>query len=253
MNIAIIEDEQLTAEDLAGLIGSIDNDIRVVALLDSVKNATAFLQQAPAVDLIFSDIQLGDGLSFEIFRTVPIHAPVIFCTAYDEYALDAIKSNGIEYILKPYTGQGIDEAIGRYRRLKDHFSAGPDYEKIIQAITGHKTPDKKASSILVYHRDKILPVGLNEAAVFYIDNELTHVQCFDNRDFVLNQSLDELEELCGSTFFRINRQHLVNRRAIQDANHIRHRKYIVNLSVRFKETLVVSKNRTANFLAWLIK
>ncbi len=253
MNIAIIEDEQLTAEDLAGLIGSIDKDIRVVALLDSVKNATAFLQQAPAIDLIFSDIQLGDGLSFEIFRKIPVHAPVIFCTAYDEYALDAIKSNGIEYILKPYTGQCIGEAIEKYCRLKDHFSDEPDYEKIIQAITGHKTADRKASSILVYHRDKILPVGLNEAAVFYIDNELTHVQCFDNRDFVLNQSLDELEALCGSMFFRINRQHLVNRRAIQDANHIQHRKYIVNLSVRFKETLVVSKNRTGNFLEWLIK
>lgn len=254
MNIAIIEDEQLTAEDLAELIGSIDKDIRVIALLDSVKNATAFLRQAPAVDLIFSDIQLGDGLSFEIFRTIPIQAPVIFCTAYDEYALDAIKSNGIEYILKPYTEQSIRIAIDKFRRLKEHFKTGePDYGKIIQAITGHKTAERKAGSILVYHRDRVLPVNLDEAAIFYIDNELTHLQCFDNRDFVLNQSLDELEELCGISFFRINRQHLVNRRAIQDASHIQHRKYIVNLSVRFKETLVVSKNRTSNFLEWLIK
>jgi two-component system response regulator LytT len=254
MNIAIIEDEQLTAEDLAELIGSIDKDIRVIALLDSVKNSTAFLRQAPAVDLIFSDIQLGDGLSFEIFRTIPIQAPVIFCTAYDEYALDAIKSNGIEYILKPYTEQSIRIAIDKFRRLKAHFKTGePDYGKIIQAITGHKTTERKAGSILVYHRDRVLPVNLDEAAIFYIDNELTHLQCFDNRDFVLNQSLDELEELCGISFFRINRQHLVNRRAIQDASHIQHRKYIVNLSVRFKETLVVSKNRTSNFLEWLIK
>jgi two-component system response regulator LytT len=254
MNIAIIEDEQLTAEDLAELIGSIDKDIRVIALLDSVKNATAFLRQAPAVDLIFSDIQLGDGLSFEIFRTIPIQAPVIFCTAYDEYALDAIKSNGIEYILKPYTEQSIRIAIDKFRRLKEHFKTGePDYGKIIQAITGHKTAERKAGSILVYHRDRVLPVNLDEAAIFYIDNELTHLQCFDNRDFVLNQSLEELEELCGISFFRINRQHLVNRRAIQDASHIQHRKYIVNLSVRFKETLVVSKNRTSNFLEWLIK
>jgi DNA-binding LytR/AlgR family response regulator len=254
MNIAIIEDEQLTAEDLAELVVRIDKDISVIALLDSVKNATTFLQQAPAIDLIFSDIQLGDGLSFEIFRKIPHHAPVIFCTAYDEYALDAIKSNGIEYILKPYTEQSIRTAIDKYRRLKDHFiSDEPDYEKIIQAITGHKTSERKARSILVYHRDKVLPVSLDDAAIFYIDNELTHLQCFDNRDFILNQSLDELEELCGISFFRINRQHLVNRRAIQDASHIQHRKYIVNLSVRFKETLVVSKNRTGNFLEWLIK
>lgn len=254
MNIAIIEDEQLTAEDLAELIGRIDKDIKVITLLDSVKNATAFLQQGPPVDLILSDIQLGDGLSFEVFRTVQIHAPVIFCTAYDEYALEAIKNNGIEYVLKPYNEQSIRSAIDKYRRLKDHFVSGePDYEKIIQVITGHKAAVKKASSILVYHRDKILPVSLDEAAVFYIDNELTHLQCFDNRDFILNQSLDELEELCGISFFRINRQHLVNRRAIQDANHIQHRKYIVNLSVRFKETLVVSKNRTSHFLEWLIK
>jgi DNA-binding LytR/AlgR family response regulator len=254
MNLVIIEDELLTSEDLAGMIVGIDKNIRIVAVLDSVKNATAFLQQGPPVDLILSDIQLGDGLSFEIFRVAQVQAPVIFCTAYDEYALEAIRNNGIEYVLKPYTEQAIRVAIDKYRRLKDHFvPREPDYEKIIQAVTGHTSFERKPNSILVYQRDKVLPIGLDEVALFYIHNELTHLQCFDNRNFVMNQSLDELEQLCGISFFRINRQYLVNRRAILDANHIQHRKYIVNISIPFKEALVVGKNRISNFLNWLVQ
>lgn len=252
MNIVIIEDELLTSEDLAELLVRINNNTNVVAILDSVKNATAFLQQAPPVDLILSDIQLGDGLSFEIFKTVSMRVPVIFCTAYDEYALEAFRSNGIDYVLKPYTEQSIRASIDKYRRLKDHFvPKEQDYEKILQAITGYTTSKRKTNSILVHHRDKVLPIGLEQAAFFYIHNELTCLKCFDNRNFIIDQSLDELEELCGTAFFRINRQYLLNRLAILDASHIQHRKYIVNLSIPFKDALVVSKNRVRDFLEWL--
>src|SRR5882762_11416091 len=102
MNIVIIEDEILTAEDLADIIGQIDKDIRITAVLNSVEASIRYFSEPRSTDLVFSDIQLGDGLSFEIFRSVRIGAPIIFCTAYDEYALQAIRSNGIEYILKPF-------------------------------------------------------------------------------------------------------------------------------------------------------
>ena len=252
MNIAIIEDELLTLEDLAEMIGNLGKDIHIVAVLDSVKSAIEFFRQGEPVDLVFSDIQLGDGLSFEVFRSTPVAAPIVFCTAYDEYALEAIRSNGIEYILKPYTQEAISLAIEKYRRLKQHFiPRQPDFEMLIRAVTGDKAMQKRAGSILVYHRDKVLPVGLEEVALFYVDNDLTHLHGFSGANYVVNQPLEELEQLAGDLFFRINRQYLVNRRAVKDAHHYQHRKYVVNLSIHFKEVLVVSKNRTTPFLQWL--
>jgi two-component system response regulator LytT len=236
------------------MIGNLGPDIRIVAVLDSVKKAIDFFRRCETVDLVFADIQLGDGLSFEIFRSARVGAPIIFCTAYDEYALEAIQSNGIEYILKPFTREDIAAAIDKYQRLKRHFVPREiDYDKIIQAITGDKPVPEKLQSILVYHRDKVIPVAIGQVALFYIHNDLTHLHCLDGRSFIVNQSLDELEELIGSAFFRVNRQYLVSRGAIKDANHYMPRKYVVNLSIHFKEALVVSKNRTADFLEWLTR
>jgi two-component system, LytTR family, response regulator LytT len=253
MNIVIIEDEVLTAEDLTEIIQSIWKEVHISAVLHSVRDAIHYFLDGPAVDLVFSDIQLGDGLSFEIFRAVRIDAPVIFCTAYDEYALEAIRSNGIEYILKPFTAETVGKAFAKYTQLKKHFiPAEVDYEKLIRSMTGERQEDK-IGSILVYHRDKILPIGLDEIAIFYIDGELTRLHCFNGRTYPVNQSLDELEAMSGANFFRVNRQYVVNRRAVLDANHYPPRKYTVNLSIPFKEVLVVSKNRTTDFLQWLTR
>src|SRR5258708_17217079 len=149
MNIVIIEDELMTAEDLAEIIGGLGNDIQLSAILHSVKDSIDYFRERPPTDLVFSDIQLGDGLSFEIFRTVPIRVPIIFCTAYDEYALEAIRSNGIEYILKPFTAETVIRAIDKYHQLKKLFMpVDLDYEKLIRSITGSERPAKQPSSIL---------------------------------------------------------------------------------------------------------
>jgi len=254
MNIVIIEDELLMAEDLTEIISRIGSGIRIAAVLNSVKEAIDFFKKELPVDLIFSDIQLGDGLSFEIFRTGPVKAPIIFCTAYDEYALDAIRNNGIEYILKPFTAESIVRAIDKYHRLKKHFvPLEIDYEKIIRAVTGNESAGIRTSSVLVYHRDKIVPIGLDEVAIFYIDQDLVHLHCFNGKTHIVNQTMDELEQLSKGVFFRVNRQYLVNRRAVIDAHHYQHRKYVVNLSVHFRETLIVSKNRASDFLQWLTR
>jgi two-component system response regulator LytT len=253
MNIVIIEDEVLTAEDLTEIVESIGKEVHISAILHSVRDAIHFFLDGPTVDLVFSDIQLGDVLSFEIFRAVRIQAPVIFCTAYDEYALEAIRSNGIEYILKPFTAETVGKAFAKYAQLKKHFiPAEIDYEKLIRSMTGEKAQDQ-VGSVLVYHRDKVLPISLDEIALFHIDGELTRLHCFNGKTYPVNQSLDELEGLSIANFFRVNRQYVVNRRAILDANHYPPRKFVINLSIPFKETLVVSKNRTSDFLQWLTR
>src|SRR5882672_3493414 len=182
MNIVIIEDELLTAEDMAEIINGMKADITISATLHSVKDAVSFFKEKPKVDLIFSDIQLGDGLSLEIFQSVEIKAPIIFCTAYDEYALEAIKSNGIEYILKPFTKETIVNAINKYQRLKKHFApASTDYEKLIQTITQSTGSKNEHRSILVYYKDKVLPIALNDIALFQIDGEVNRLLCFDGK------------------------------------------------------------------------
>lgn len=251
MNVVIIEDEILSGEDLADMIGQMKEDITILAMLRSVKESIAYLKGRTDVDLIFSDIQLGDGLSFEIFRSIGIEAPIIFCTAFNEYAVEAFKTNSIDYILKPFDSNAVAAAINKYYQLKKHFSpTAIDYDSLFRILAGSR---KELSSVLVYYKDKILPVNLDEIALFYIDKEITHLLCFNRKSYVVDQPLDQLEKSCGDEFFRVNRQYLVNRRAVTDATHYFPRKYVVNITLDFKEAIVVSKNRTSAFLQWLVK
>jgi len=251
MRVVIIEDEVLTAEDLKESIQQLDNTVEVVAVLKSVKEAVTYFQQNDMPDLIFSDIQLGDGESFDIYRTVEVSAPVIFCTAYDEYALQAFKTNGIEYILKPFTNASIADAIRKYNNLRRQFSGAVidnPANTIAEAVQQH-TP--KPAAILVYYKDKIVPVRLESIVLFYIEKETLYLMTFDRQHYYVKKSLEDAEQLCGNDFFRVNRQFLVNRKAIKDASHYVARKLSVNLSVPFKEVITISKEKAPQFLAWL--
>ena len=251
MRVVIIEDEELTAEDLRESIQQLDDTVQVVAVLKSVKESVAWFQSNDMPDLIFSDIQLGDGESFDIYRMVEVTAPVIFCTAFDEYALQAFKTNGIEYILKPFTNASIADAIRKYNNLRRQFTGsgtGSSANAIAGTVQQH-TPQPAA--ILVYYKDKIVPVRVENIVLFYIEKEVLCLMTFDKQHYYLKKSLEEAEQLCGDDFFRVNRQFLVNRKAIKDASHYVSRKLSVNLSVPFKEVITISKEKAPQFLAWL--
>jgi len=236
MRIAIIEDEQHTARDLAACIKKAEPAAEVVAVLSSIQEANAFFDEAPKLDLIFSDIQLGDGLSFTIFDQSANRTPVIFCTAYDEYALHAFKTTGIDYILKPFTTKTIAASLAKYKDLKDRFST---------------TTMPEQRSILVYHKDKIMPVRLNDIALFYLKHELTHLVTFDEKQYFLNHSLEELEKLAAGQFYRANRQSLINRTAVRDVSQYFGRKLLINLTIAFPEKITVGKVKASTFLSWL--
>jgi DNA-binding LytR/AlgR family response regulator len=253
MNIVIIEDEGLVADDLELNIRKLmDGPVNIVQI-KSVKEGLAYFKTADAPDLIFSDIQLGDGLSFEIFVAGLLSVPVIFCTAYDAYALDAFKANGIDYILKPFTSKTLNDALQKYGRLKQLFSTDqtPQYEALIQMLAGKDT--QRAASVLVYHQDKIIPVNLDDIAMFYLANEITHLLTFSGKTFYPNKNLDELERISGNYFFRANRQYLVCRKAITDVSNFFSRKLSINLNVPFGEKVIVSKGKAPQFLSWLAK
>jgi two-component system response regulator LytT len=250
MRILIIEDEKLTATNLAETILAVAPDARIVACLFSVQSAVSWFQENEQPDLIFSDVQLGDGLCFEIFKTITNHAPVIFCTAYDEYALKAFDANGIDYILKPFDKKTIEEAFQKYYKLKDTFTGNiPNLDNIIQLIENKKKHTQ--SSVLVYKQDKIIPVRFEDIAIFYIDNEITHLITFDHKAFTINKTMEKLEEILPDDFFRVNRQFLINHKAIKEASQYFSRKLSLTLTVPFMEKITVSKNKVPDFLSWL--
>ncbi|TVQ11925.1 MAG: DNA-binding response regulator [Bacteroidetes bacterium] len=251
MRIVIIEDEEITASDLAASIRKAEPMAEIVAVLSSVKESVTFFQQNKTpLDLIFSDIQLGDGLSFEIFKKTPVTTPIIFCTAYDEYALNAFKVNSIHYMLKPFSSKTVGEALAKFKELKANLSQdSAQYGAILELLNNRQSK----SSVLVYQNDKILPIRIEEIALFYIDTGVTYLLTFDQKTYSINNTLDVLEQMTSSNFYRVNRQFLVNRKAIKDTSYYFSRKLAVNLSVPFEERITISKEKATDFLNWLVQ
>lgn len=237
MKIVIIEDEPLTATDLAACIIAAEPGAEIVANLASVGEAKTWFGRNAAPDVIFSDIQLGDGKSFEVFDRLRKWVPVIFCTAYDDYALEAFQAAGIDYILKPFTQETVKAALEKYKALK-----GTPRPPAAAAT---------ATAILVHHKEKILPIKLEQIALFHLEKELVRLLAFDGKTFVVNKSLEELEGLAGPPFFRANRQFLVNRTAIKDVSQYFSRKLLVNLTLPFEEKITVGRIKAPAFLDWL--
>jgi len=217
MKVVIIEDEQHTASDLAACIKKADPSAEIVASLSSVREATAFFSEGNDPDLIFSDIQLGDGLSFSVFDLTKNSIPVIFCTAYDEYALNAFKSAGIDYILKPFTSKSIAASLAKYKELKERLTRNSlSYGNFGELFQRGKKNEPK--SVLVYHKEKITPVRIEDIALFYLQHDLTQLMTLDRQHYFINHTMEELEKMTAGDFYRANRQYLVN------LNHIK--KYV---------------------------
>lgn len=250
MNIVIIEDEDFTANDLADTLLKTEPEAKIIAILSSVKSAIEYFSTHEEPDLIFSDIQLGDGLSFEIFREIKIEVPVVFCTAFDEYALNAFKANGIDYVLKPFSEKDIHEALRKFKTISHKVKVEDEhYNTLVESLINRTTP--KMMSILVHFKDRILPIRIENIALFYIENEIVYLITLDNRKYSVNKTLDELTQLCGNNFFRTNRQYLINRKSIVDASQYFNRKLSVNVSVPVVDKVTVSKTKATQFLIWL--
>jgi DNA-binding LytR/AlgR family response regulator len=270
MKIVIIEDEVKTARALAALIVSVEPGAEIVASLQSVREAvdwfsgeasrvsgrpaTAALPPAaalpPTPDLVFMDIQLADGLCFDIFRETTVHAPVVFCTAYDEYAIEAFKANGIDYILKPFSGSMLSAAFQKVKGFRNHFreERQGEFRHLLQPLI---TPQGK-NSFLVFKDGRYSVVATDDIAFFYIKGELPVLYTFDNKEYFVNQSLDTLESMLPSgKFFRATRQYLVHFSAVKEIEHYFSRKLLVHLRVSTPEKLIVSKDKSVAFLHWL--
>lgn len=250
MNIIIIEDELKTAKSLENIILTLRPEARITGQYQSVERSVAALANDPQPDLIFMDIQLADGLSFEIFKAVKITAPVVFCTAFDEYSLEAFKRNGVDYVLKPFSKDDIARALDKVDELKNFFQQKvlPDLGDLLSKLG---SPAGK-TTFLVFKNQKYATIQTDDIAFFHIRNDSTSIMCFDQQEFAINQSLDQVAgSVSAKQFFRVNRQFLVNFKAIKEVEHYFLRKLYVKLVIPTPDKLLINKEKSHSFLTWM--
>ncbi len=251
MKVVLVEDELTASDHLTYLLNALDTDIEVVAVLDTVKSCIAYFSKPTDAALVFMDIHLGDGLSFEIFDHVTVSIPIIFTTAYDEYALKAFTVNSIDYILKPVHQEELAKALEKFRNLTNAQTLSKtDVTEVMRLLKGQQKTYK--SNYLIAHRDELIPVKTEEIAYFYIDTGIVKVVTLQNKVFAMDKKLEDLEqELDPSVFDRANRQFIVNRNAIVKIKQYFGGKLIVNVNPPSAERIVVSKAKATPFKNWV--
>ncbi len=247
--VLIIEDEAKAARELAGIIKNIDDDVNVLAMLDSVEQSVQWLSSNKQPDLIFSDIQLADGLCFDIYDQINVQSPIIFCTAFDEFLLNAFDTNAVSYLLKPITREKVERALDKFHALKSVFRN--EENKRISGLLQHLKHNYR-TALLVHQKEKIIPVPVKDIAFFYLDRTIVNITTIHNQKFHLSSTLEDIEKMLDpSMFCRVNRQFIVNRSAIANAERFFARKLVARLTVDTPETIIVSKAKASEFLQWL--
>jgi len=250
MKALIIEDEKAAVRNLKALLCDEAPDIEIIAVLDSITESVEWFRANPMPELIFLDIHLADGSSFEIFEHVDITCPIIFTTAYDEYALRAFKVNSIDYLLKPIGQSDIRKAIGKLRQLKVGSPVKePDYNSLISVLKRQES--YKTHFLVPVKGDKLLPLSVDMILFFYIHEGNVKAVVTDGKEYTFTQTLDELSDcLNPNLFFRVNRQYLISRKAVQDIDLWFNGRLSVNLKVPVAEKILVSKVRVSEFKEW---
>lgn len=251
MKVIIVEDELLAAERLAGLLDELDRDIHVAAILDSVKSTIQWLQSKPTPDLAFFDIQLADGLSFQIFDQVEVACPIIFTTAYDEYAIEAFRTNSIAYLLKPVNLDDLRQAFTKIDQLKSRFQSVPapmDWDKLRESL--NRSPYKKR--FIVKNGAHFYSIKTTDIQCFFSEHKMVWIQQFNGKKYVIDHTLDELEQqLDPSQFFRINRKYILNLEVVSVVTAYSGSRLKVDLKHHEGERVIVSRERVGDFKQWL--
>ncbi|OFY24480.1 MAG: hypothetical protein A2W98_11180 [Bacteroidetes bacterium GWF2_33_38] len=253
MKILIIEDEPKTADVLKDIILQVQPKTEIISIIDSIQKSVEFLSViSNSPDLIFMDIQLADGLSFEIFSRVKVKCPVIFCTAYDQYALQAFKTNGIEYILKPIKEDDVKGAFVKFENLKLSIKPESEILDVLRNVLSNKKDFK--TTILVRHKESYIPIVISSIALFYLDTEIVYAYTFNNQKYAVFKSINDIEnDIDPSLFYRINRQMLINRTSITEIQPYFNRKVIIKTHLKINEQLIVSRLKVTDFMNWMEK
>lgn len=251
MKAIIIEDEQSAADNLRFLLQTVVPEIQIMESIETVTDAIAFFKENKAYDLVFMDIHLGDGNSFEIVNEVEPIAPIIFTTAYDQYAIQAFKLNSIDYLLKPIREAELENAILKFKDNQRKTLISTQQMEVLKSLIN--TPKKPfRSSFLVKKKDTFIPIASSDFAFFFIQNGLVRGTTTENQTFSFDEKLEDLEnDLNPEIFFRANRQYLIQRAAIKSLQTYFNGRLVVNLHPQEKEKIIVSKANASRLKAWL--
>ena len=248
MRVVIIEDETAAAQNLSAILRKVIPDVEIVATIDTVVDSVEFFTSAPQLDLVFMDIHLADGSSFRIFDSVDIATPIIFTTAYDQYAIEAFKVNSIDYLLKPINEEGAVRAIEKWKRLTSTEKS--DYSSRINSVA--KAQKSEQQVFLVHFRDKIIPLQSCDIAFLHTFEERVTAYCHNGEKYPVDSTLEALQaKLPSEEFFRANRQFIISRKAVKDISVWFGSRLSVNTSVATPERIVVPKARVHDFKKWL--
>jgi len=250
MKVVIVEDEQVAAEKLQGLIRNAAPDCEVIQILESVEEAVNWFSVNPAPDLVFMDIQLDDGTSFEIFEEISIDAPIIFTTAFDQYALRAFKVNSVDYLLKPIDKDELARALVKFKKI---YNEKGDFEaKVSKVIEQLSQKYKTRFFIRVGTRFQSIPA--NRICAFFVEERSTFLKTLEGKTYDLDYSLDQLQTLVDpEQFYRVNRNFLININCINDIVSYSTNRLKLRLSVGFEEGIIVSRDKVSDFKHWMDK
>jgi DNA-binding LytR/AlgR family response regulator len=247
MKIVIVEDEQLAAEKLERYLLKYNAENRVIVVLTSIAEAVSWFNSNIEYDVIFMDIQLTDGLSFEIFNQTKINKPVIFSTAFDEYAVDAFKVNSIDYILKPITFTDISKAMNKLKQMQSIFSS-----ESIAVITNDLQKKKTKDRFLVRLGNHIHSIKTEDVALFYAEGRTVYLITKEQKRFILDFKLEDVHNLLSSqSFFRVNRSFIVNINSIKDVLVFSNSRLKITSKVNVDKEIIVSREKVSAFKTWL--
>jgi DNA-binding LytR/AlgR family response regulator len=250
MIVLIVENEKPAAAGLSRLIKKIEPGIIIAGITETVESTINWLQTNPSPDLIFMDIQLDDGLCFELFETVDLSVPVIFTTAYDDYMLSAFKVNSVDYLLKPIEESALKKAIDKFRSI--HYKEAVKNDLLKQLLNEVNKGYK--NRFLIQVGEHYISVPDNEISCFHILDRAVFIRTFSNKDYPVDHSLEQIQKMVDpDKFFRINRNYIVNFNAIKDITGYSSSRLNIKLNNQPAEELIVSKDRVSDFKKWIDK
>ncbi len=255
MNVLIVEDENLAAARLVQLIGQYDPDIKIMTKLDTVRETVQWFADGNQADLAFFDIQLADGISFDIFEKCTVNCPVIFTTAYDEYALRAFKVKSIDYLLKPFSAEEVERAFRQYHQLADSFTkketSNPHLDTIRQVMQMMEKSYK--SRFMVKSGVHLASIPVEEVACFFSEQKIGWLKTLSNKKYAIDYTLEQLEKLLDpQLFFRLNRKFIVSIHAIGKVVAYSNSRLKIEFTAGPEnEPVIVSRERVGAFKKWL--
>lgn len=248
MRVLIVEDETAAYENLVDILKEIDPAIEVAGNAESITQTVKWLNTHPAPDLILMDIHLSDGSAFSIFDNVEVETPIIFTTAYDEYAIDAFKVNSIDYLLKPIKTEELKRALFKFSKW-----AHTDIVEYLSRLTHLSPSPRYKDKMLIPVKDKLLPVGLREVSCFYTTDKNTQVYLKDGKSYPYSKTLEQISaSLNPAIFYRANKQYIIARDSVKNITIWFDNRLLITLDIEVPERIYISKNKAAEFKTWIV-